>query len=213
MIEPRRKNVPRPGCEDIREREGRWCVAGLDTRLRVLTAEEDFFAAFGVPRFELCHRGILQFLQPGFPSCQALSALARTNHGEATGQVVIIRPNGMTLTADVTALALPDTVTSPVRIILAMALVGREGPAVHQPGHPTLTWLEAQVLEGIAVGVPTARLARQVRLSRQGVEYHLGVMLRKLGAANRIALISKAFSAGVLAADTWPPRVDQAFVA
>jgi PAS domain S-box-containing protein len=75
-----------------------------------------------------------------------------------------------------------------------------------------LTELDARILEGVAAGISTIGLAAKLYLSRQGVEYHVGTMLKKFKAPNRAALVSRAYAMGVLASDLWPPRVNPAFV-
>jgi len=51
------------------------------------------------------------------------------------------------------------------------------------------------------------QLASKLYLSRQGVEYHVGAMLRKFKSPNRSALVSKAYSQGILSIGHWPPKV------
>lgn len=75
-----------------------------------------------------------------------------------------------------------------------------------------LTELDARILEGVAAGISTIGLATKLYLSRQGVEYHVGTMLKKFKAPNRAALVSRAYAMGVLASDMWPPRANPAFV-
>lgn len=75
-----------------------------------------------------------------------------------------------------------------------------------------LTKMDSKILEGVAAGVPTAKLALMVDLSRGGVEYHVTNLLRKLSAPNRTSLVSKAYAEGILAAGTWPPKVVPDFV-
>ncbi|CAM3954351.1 LuxR C-terminal-related transcriptional regulator [Kibdelosporangium persicum] len=75
-----------------------------------------------------------------------------------------------------------------------------------------LTKMDSRILEGVAAGVPTAKLAGMVELSRGGVEYHVTNLLRKLRAPNRTSLVSKAYAEGILAAGTWPPKVVPDFV-
>ncbi|BCJ31596.1 hypothetical protein Asera_57040 [Actinocatenispora sera] len=70
-----------------------------------------------------------------------------------------------------------------------------------------LTDLDARILEGIAMGMTTIQLAAKLYLSRQGVEYHIGTMLRKFNVPNRASLASKAFSAGIFRIGCWPPQV------
>ncbi len=84
--------------------------------------------------------------------------------------------------------------------------------AAAAPCAERLTALDACILEGIAAGASTAELASALYLSRQGVEYHIGLMLRQFQAPNRAALVSRAHSLGVLSVGTWPPRVTAEFV-
>jgi DNA-binding NarL/FixJ family response regulator len=70
-----------------------------------------------------------------------------------------------------------------------------------------LTDMDARILEGVAAGVPTVKLASMLYLSRGGIEYHVNVLLHRLKVNNRPALVSKAYSVGLLCSG-WPPRID-----
>ncbi|MFF2412435.1 LuxR C-terminal-related transcriptional regulator [Streptomyces sp. NPDC058092] len=67
--------------------------------------------------------------------------------------------------------------------------------------------LSAKVLEGVAAGNPSVRLAAKLFLSRQGIEYHVSMLLRQFKVPNRTALAAKAYSMGVFSIGSWPPRV------
>nr|WP_052478811.1 LuxR C-terminal-related transcriptional regulator [Kibdelosporangium sp. MJ126-NF4]CEL20763.1 Regulator [Kibdelosporangium sp. MJ126-NF4]CTQ89676.1 Regulator [Kibdelosporangium sp. MJ126-NF4] len=82
----------------------------------------------------------------------------------------------------------------------------------HTASRKILTKMDSRILEGVAAGVSTAKLALMVELSRGGVEYHVTNLLRKLRAPNRTSLVSKAYAEGILAAGTWPPKVVPDFV-
>ncbi|WP_237774550.1 LuxR C-terminal-related transcriptional regulator [Actinosynnema sp. ALI-1.44] len=71
----------------------------------------------------------------------------------------------------------------------------------------TLSVLSAKVLEGVAVGSSTVQLASELYLSRQGVEYHVNLMLRKFQVPNRAALVSRVYSMGIFDHTAWPPAV------
>jgi DNA-binding CsgD family transcriptional regulator len=75
-----------------------------------------------------------------------------------------------------------------------------------------LTDLDARILQGVAMGLSTINLAAKLYLSRQGVEYHVATMMKKLKAPNRAALVSRAYSMGVLSPGVWPPVVAQEFI-
>ncbi|MFE2294998.1 helix-turn-helix transcriptional regulator [Streptomyces sp. NPDC059452] len=88
---------------------------------------------------------------------------------------------------------------------------GEARPAGGDPSGSTgvrrLTAVDVRILEGVAVGTPTVRLAASLYLSPQGIEYRIGLMMRHFQAANRPALVSRAHSLGVLSVGAWPPRV------
>lgn len=74
-----------------------------------------------------------------------------------------------------------------------------------------LTKMDAVVLEGVASGTSTVRLATNLFLSRGGVEYHVSALMKRLKAGNRSELVSKAYAAGLFNIGIWPPRVISGF--
>ncbi|MEQ0558034.1 LuxR C-terminal-related transcriptional regulator [Amycolatopsis sp. NEAU-NG30] len=178
-----------------------WHVASVDGNFRVMTAESGFCALFGVSGFELRHRSLLDYLHPDFAEGprRALTALAAGDRREAAEHVVLAVPGGTAVSAELTALR------GPRRIVVA---VRRDVGRAQRARQTLLSPLEALVLEGLAAGVPTTELAQRAHLSRQGVEYHVGALVRRFGVPNRTALVAKAHAAGMYTADVWPPRVD-----
>ena len=75
-----------------------------------------------------------------------------------------------------------------------------------------VTSMDARILEGIAIGTSTVHLASKLYLSRQGIDYHVGRMLRRFKVPNRAALISKACAMGIFGVGFWPPKVLPEFV-
>lgn len=76
-----------------------------------------------------------------------------------------------------------------------------------------LSELDAKILEGVAAGVSTVRLAANLFLSRQGVEYHVAILLRQFRVPNRAALASKAYSMGMFHLGCWPPKLLTDYIA
>ncbi|WP_128378872.1 LuxR C-terminal-related transcriptional regulator [Streptomyces cavernae] len=70
-----------------------------------------------------------------------------------------------------------------------------------------LSEISARILEGVAAGMSSRQLASRIGMSHQGVDYHIGVLLRILRVPNRTALVSRAYQLGILSTDCWPPRV------
>lgn len=78
---------------------------------------------------------------------------------------------------------------------------------------PALNVRDAGVLEGLASGSSSVQLAASLFLSRQGVEYYVGRLLRKFRVPNRTALVGRAYSMGIFDSGSWPPKVRPEFVA
>jgi DNA-binding CsgD family transcriptional regulator len=105
--------------------------------------------------------------------------------------------------ADVTG----RTVTADDGEVCLVVLVRPVEPAEPGAAPVRLTDLDGKILEGLAAGEPTIRIAMRLYLSRQAVDYRIGAMLRKLAAPSRAALVSKAYACGLLCPSHWPPRV------
>ncbi|GAA2395968.1 hypothetical protein GCM10010420_21920 [Streptomyces glaucosporus] len=87
-----------------------------------------------------------------------------------------------------------------------LPLVPRPGsPAL--PAPPRLSTVEARIVEGLAYGLTNVELSRRLHLSRQGLDYHIDRLRRKLRVRGRTAVVARAYVAGLLAADVWPPRL------
>lgn len=69
------------------------------------------------------------------------------------------------------------------------------------------TQAEVRVLELVALGLPSREIAERLWISRQGVTYHIGNLFVKLRAKTRAGLVSRAYAAGLLDPNSWPPRV------
>ncbi|HEV2371108.1 MAG TPA: LuxR C-terminal-related transcriptional regulator [Streptosporangiaceae bacterium] len=70
-----------------------------------------------------------------------------------------------------------------------------------------LSELEATILQSLATGVPSAHLAKELHLSRQGVDYHISHLLRRSRVPNRPALVARAYATGFFTMAAWPPQV------
>jgi DNA-binding CsgD family transcriptional regulator len=78
-----------------------------------------------------------------------------------------------------------------------------EKTSVHRDCH--LTDREVDVLAKLAAGHTSEEAAEALGISVHTVIRHVGNMLARLGAPNRLWLVARAFSAGVLRAGVWPP--------
>ncbi|MET7294554.1 PAS domain-containing protein [Streptomyces griseoloalbus] len=191
------------------------CTAHVSPEDLIVTAAEPEFARqFGLSAAEICGRNLLGLLCSPEPARlrERFTALSAGRNGSVTERVTGRDGAGRIFSADLTGTA----VTSPWGEIVGIVILFRPTGNAHRPerhsgavhsGGPVLNALDAQVLEGVARGESTVQLASRLYLSRQGIEYRVGQMLRRFDAPNRPALVARAHALGVFASGQWPPRV------
>ncbi|MCS7483579.1 LuxR C-terminal-related transcriptional regulator [Umezawaea endophytica] len=189
-------------------------MARLDPKRKVLEANADLLNFFGRSIHDVYSRDFTELVHPGVrPGLERqMEKLAEGKRGRFAEQVAAVRSDGSTVPITMTAIAVHGdgpSITA-LLVILKQAAGDRDRTIVDQG--KVLTDVHARILEGMAAGESTTQLASRLFLSRQGVEYHLGTMLRKLKAPNRTALVSRAYAMGMLSVASWPPRVEPAFV-
>jgi DNA-binding CsgD family transcriptional regulator len=191
-------------------------MASLDPGLRIEAANADFFRHVARPSKEVCGRSIYDVLHPSARTVlsQHFSHLS-TGHGSSfVVRVGAMRRHDRVLYAKISGIAGSGEGDDLSGVVVLMSPDDEPTEAAERPAKPTpiLTALDARILEGVATGASTVQLASRLDLSRQGVEYHVGLMLRRFKAPNRAALVSRAYSMGVLTVGAWPPRAVPDFV-
>ncbi|MFJ8186666.1 PAS domain-containing protein [Streptomyces sp. NPDC096105] len=181
------------------------CTAHVSPRtLAVTAAEPEFARQFGLSADEICGRGLLELLRSPVPGQlrEKFTALSSGRCRRFRERVTGRDGEGRNFPAEVTAIA----VGQPTGEIVGLVVFLRRAEEAADGG-PVLSALDAQVLEGVASGESTVQLASRLYLSRQGIEYRVGQMLRRFDAPNRPALVARAHALGMFATGQWPPRV------
>jgi PAS domain S-box-containing protein len=185
-------------------------MAALDPGYRVLEANADLLSLLNRSAEDVGGREFTELLHPALRDRlrNKFAKLVEGKRGRFTEHVAVLRPDGAAIAGDLTAVVVPDNnpATTSFLVLIRTSTAEDGGQAVVDQ-RKVLTAVDARILEGIAAGVPTVRMAAQLYLSRQGVEYHVSVMFRKLKAPNRSALVSRAYALGMLSVASWPPRV------
>jgi DNA-binding CsgD family transcriptional regulator len=199
--------------------ESSTCIAELDLQLQVIGGNAGFAQAFGLNAGKLPRA---RFVDLVHPSARAriswqLRALVLGERSRFTERVVAQRgtPNlkitGISVVNDA---GLVESLIVMVQPDEPPADQEAAAPAVplHAKARKPLTKMDAGVLEGVASGMSTVKLATDLFLSCGGVEYHVSALMKRLKAGNRSELVSKAYAAGLLSIGVWPPRVAAEFV-
>jgi DNA-binding CsgD family transcriptional regulator len=185
-------------------------VAGLDPEYRIVDASDGFARIFDRTRDSVRYASFLDLLDEDsrVTTPELLDQLFQCNRHELTLRVA--SPAGGCEAGDIelTAVAVRDDAADAALVIVSVSRseVGQPAPSTRND-EPALSELDARIIEGIALGEPTTRIASRLYLSPQAIEYHVGGMLRKFDVPSRAALVSRAFCAGVLDATSWPPKV------
>ena len=192
------------------------CVASLDKTLAIQQANQEFFRQFNGSSEDICGRNFRDVVHPSAqqPLVRQFSNLLEGKHQRFVTPVLAVGPGEETaFTVPLTAVAVRGGVPDTTAILVMMPTAGDgEGARGVSRRKKILSAMDARILEGIAAGVSTIPLAASLYLSRQGVEYHVTCLLRKLKVPNRAALVSRAYSMGVLKVGAWPPEVVEDFV-
>lgn len=192
-------------------------MASLDRDLTVQQANQEFIRRFGDSSGDVCGRSFQGLMHPSVrqPLMRQFSRLIEGRRQRFASHMVAVGVQDAAFAGTLTASALTGG-TPDVAGVLVL-LHSSEEPDVSEAEvvsgqKKILTEIDARILEGIAAGQSTIPLASRLYLSRQGVEYHVTGLLRKLRVPNRAALVSRAYSMGVLNVGTWPPKVVGDFI-
>lgn len=186
-------------------------LAVLDLAGRVLEASDAFVALFAADPAGLPGRDVVALLHPVVRARvrAAFEAVTAGGGGDRFRQDVVgLDPGGTAFSAELVGSAVrgPDG-----RVGALLAVVRPDGMLEHGDRiayrGQLLTELDARILEGVAAGESNVQLAARLHLSRQGIEYRVSAMLRRLRAGNRAALVARAYASGLLTVGTWPPAV------
>ncbi len=117
-------------------------------------------------------------------------------------------PGGAERRGELTADPVSDTVEeTPALLVMLRVLGERPAPEPEPEPEPVrVTDTEQRVLALLAGGATTARAARELGLTKDGVTYHLRRLSARWGATNRTELVARAYATGVLATGVWPPE-------
>jgi len=194
--------------QSLVERSG-MCIALVDLGLRIVEANEHFREELGGPH-DVVGRELADYLhQSSHPLLgSALNRMVEGRSPRAVERVFALRKGDQMAPAQLTAVAVRNEHPIFSMIVVLLQWDSTAGPVGRASAHKRiLSEIDARILEGVATGMSTVNLAAKLYLSRQGVEYHVGKMLRRLKVANRAALVSRAYATGILSPGTWPPRV------
>ncbi|MDO0924986.1 PAS domain-containing protein [Streptomyces sp. TG1A-8] len=183
-------------------------VAVCDVYGRVVLANPAMAAECGTTPGRLRGREMLELFRPQeADQVERIAEALRLRHRSRYQVSVCWRaPGGAERYGELTADPVSDSVEE-TPALLVMLRVRGECPAPRPEAGPVrVSAVEGRVLALLAGGATTARAARELGLSRDGVTYHLRRLSARWGAAGRTELVARAYACGVLVPGVWPPE-------
>ncbi|MEU4171265.1 LuxR C-terminal-related transcriptional regulator [Streptomyces sp. NPDC026665] len=191
------------------------CMATLDRSLHLREANIDFLAQFGRNCQDSYGLPFSAFLHPTVRRSigRELELLSTGKRDRVGGDFIAVRQDGALLFGELTAVSVVGSLGEVDSILVLVGRTSRVGKAQAMVRRGMLLApMDARILEGVAAGMSTGKLATVLHMSRGGVEYRITALLRRFKAINRTELASKAFSMGLLTTDSWPPTVQSAYM-
>ncbi|MFF8905783.1 PAS domain-containing protein [Streptomyces olivaceoviridis] len=180
-------------------------VAVCDVYGQVVLANPAMAAECGTTPGRLRGRHVLELFRPQEAGqVERIAEALRLRHRSRYQVSVCWRaPGGAERHGELTADPVSDSVEeTPALLVMLRVLGDRPAP---QPEPVRVTDTERRVLALLAGGATTARAARELGLTRDGVTYHLRRLSARWNATNRTELVARAYAMGVLATGVWPP--------
>ncbi|CAL9284242.1 PAS domain-containing protein [Streptomyces sp. SudanB182_2057] len=181
-------------------------VAVCDVYGQVVLANPAMATECGTTPGRLRGRQVLELFRPQEAGqVERIAEALRLRHRSRYQVSVCWRaPGGAERYGELTADPVSDSAQETPALLVMLRVLGER--AAPGPGPAPTTEVERQVLALLAGGATTARAARELGLSRDGVTYHLRRLSARWGAANRTELVARAYALGVLLPGVWPPR-------
>ncbi|MBL1103985.1 PAS domain-containing protein [Streptomyces sp. 5-8] len=181
-------------------------VAVCDVYGQVVLANPAMAAECGTTPGRLRGRQVLELFRPQEATQveRIVEALRLRHRSRYQVSVCWRAPGGAERHGELTADPVSDSVhETPALLVMLRVLGERPAPA---PEPARVSAVERQVLVLLAGGATSARAARELGLSKDGLTYHLRRLSARWGAANRTELVARAYAFGVLTPGVWPPE-------
>lgn len=188
------------------------CIATLDPQQRIVEVSAEFLRRFGGTRTSRAGQDFHELLHPGTRDKvrRKFERALAENRTTFDDSIVALGPHDSVFSGGVTGFVARGARQQVDGIVVLVkpdeSAAVSDSPAFSSR-YQVLNDTDARILEGVAAGASTIQLAARLHLSRQGIEYRIGSMFRKLNVPNRAALVSRAYAVGILSVGYWPPRV------
>ncbi|MFD4660610.1 helix-turn-helix transcriptional regulator [Kitasatospora sp. NPDC058444] len=175
---------------------------------RILIVNRAMAAEFGCLPGQLNNRRILEFFTlRDSGTLEALTEAVRLHRrSQYPARVSWTPADGRERHGEMTVALVGDSPEQTPSLLLSLRTAEFTGAAPPPGPQAEASPVETRILAAAARGDTTAQIAREIGITPDGVNYHLSRLSRRWRVPNRTALVARAYTTGVLAPNTWPPR-------
>ncbi|MEU6578651.1 PAS domain-containing protein [Streptomyces sp. NPDC046805] len=186
-------------------------IAFCDSDGVILLANPAMAAEWGMLSGQMQGRNALDFFHPRTPDrlhpiAEAVRLRRRSRYPV---EVTWTTADGTERYGEIDVDPVSDTPGATPVLMLLLRIGGdhTHGNAGDGVERPHVNEVEARILAGAAAGDTTARIAKAVGLTVDGVNYHLTQLSQRWGVRGKASLVARAYVTGVLDPKAWPPTV------
>ncbi|MET8951335.1 helix-turn-helix transcriptional regulator [Streptomyces sp. NPDC004393] len=185
-------------------------VAFCDAEGVILTANRAMASEWGTLAGRLVGRRALDLFRPTAerrldPLAEALRLRRRARYPvEVTWRPAAGEERRGEMTIDVVVGNAPDGALHLLLVLRAFEAPA-DPPVPRTRASGQASDIEARILALAAAGFTSTRIATEVGLTADGVNYHFTRLSRRWNVTNRTALVARAYVNGVLSPEAWPP--------
>ncbi|MER7010370.1 PAS domain-containing protein [Saccharopolyspora sp. NPDC000359] len=185
-------------------------LALCDPHGEIRVANPAMAAECGLLPGQLRGRNALDFFVPSTKARlhPIAEAVRRHRRSRYPVEVTWCPPSGVERHGEMDVTPVSDAPDLPPSLLLMLRVAGERAEPRPEPTSPA-SETEARILALAAGGGTTARIAKAVGLTADGVNYHLAQLSRRWGVRGRTALVARAYTLGVLDPGAWPPVAAQ----
>lgn len=185
-------------------------VALCDTDGVILLANPAMATEWGMLSGQMRGRNTLEFFRPRtLTRLHPIAEAVRLGHrSRYPVEVTWSTADGTERFGEMDVDPVSDVPGAPPVLMLLLRVLGEraDAPADGADARPQVSAVEARILALAASGDTTARIAKAVGLTVDGVNYHLRRLSGRWGVRGVTALVARAYVRGVLDPTAWPPE-------
>ncbi|MBD0743015.1 hypothetical protein BG418_01490 [Streptomyces sp. CBMA152] len=178
----------------------------LDGKGVVQDSSGQFEKLIGMPRIKIAGTDLRNLLAPS-SRAQLTDLLEAQAEGAEKAALLLFCPAGGGAVLSDIALSSMRTASDDVIHLIVVRSWGDPAEQLASRRATEISEIDARIIELLAIGASNAKIAENLCISRQGLDYRLKTIRKQLDAPSRSALIARAYARRIFEDGSWPPKI------